>query len=101
MVDQVVAGQGVDEVVVARQAGPGDRHHLSIPAVVATGQRPIEPPRRRFEQRRHGDDDRGVASSSARSTIHAIASASPPIARRIIAVSGVSSVMVASVHGDR
>ena len=62
VVDQVVPGQRVDQLVVVFQVGPSDRHHLSIPIRRGHRRGPIEPVRSPLEEGSHGDQDRSRRS---------------------------------------
>ena len=64
MVDEVVAGEGVDELALAAPVRAGDRHELAVAgrrrAGLGPGQEPVAVGR---EQRRRDEDQRIVAGA--------------------------------------
>ena len=91
ILDEVIASQRVDEVAVAAQVGPSDRHQLPIPTRRRDDPCRVESTRVPFHSAAIATTA-VVAVVSACAEIQAIASASPPIARRITS-STPSSVM--------
>ena len=60
VVDEVIAGQRVDEVAVAAQVGSSDRHELAIPTRRRDAPCRVESTRVPFQQRSHRHDGRRV-----------------------------------------